>query len=309
MLVLVAGATGNIGQKLIGSLIRRGHQVRALGRNRDKLPSHLCDQLESFVTISAYWDVPALDAACAGSVGAVVNAYNGTPELQLEGQLLLLHAAERAGIRTFVTATWNYDWRKLQLGDHESYDPYICFKRQVELTSTIKPVYILSGVLGEVLFAAPGHEYYTTASHGVWDPNPGARAVEVWGDPALKFHWTSEEDAAEFAAAIAERPDAADGGFWTVASGTHSLPEIAETYGRVRGVDVAVRLKGSVEELRKLAHEARGRGDPSRFWDYIGYFYTLHTVDGTWTLGELENEKLGVKGTSLEDFIRAHPEI
>lgn len=308
MLVLVAGATGNIGQKLIESLIRRGHRVRALGRSPQKLPSALRDQLESFVTISAHWDVAALDAAfAAGPVDAVINAYNGAPELQLEGQLLLLRAAERAGTRVFVTATWNYDWRKLRLGDHESYDPYLCFQRMVELSSTIKPVYILSGVLGEVLLATPGHEYYTAAMHGVWDP--AAKAVEVWGDPALKWCWTSEGDAAEFAAAIAERPDAAEGGFWTVASGAHSLPEIAETYKRVRGVDVAVRQKGSVEELRKLAHEARRRGTPSHFWDYIGYFYTLHTVDDTWTLGELENEKLGVKGTSLEDFIRAHPEI
>lgn len=329
MLVLVAGATGNVGQKLIESLLRRGHRVRALGRNPQKLAPALRDRLESFVESTSYWDAAALEAACAAPVDAVICAYASTPELQLEGQLLLLlRAAERAGsrVRVFVAATWNYDWRRLPgLGAHESYDPYLCFQRQAELSSgagsgsvsvsgrnKLKPAYILSGVMGEVLFAAtPGHAYYTAGEphHGVWDPD--ARAFDVWGDRDFRWHWTSEADAAEFAVAIAERPDAADGGFWTVCSGVHSLKEMAEAYGRVRGAAPAVlRQRGSVEELRERALEARRRcGDPSRFWEYIGWFYTLHTVDGTWTLGELDNDKLGVKGTSLEDFFRAHPGI
>ncbi|EMT69352.1 hypothetical protein FOC4_h10016918, partial [Fusarium odoratissimum] len=37
MLVLVAGATGNLGQKLIDSLYSRGHQVRGPGRNPHKI--------------------------------------------------------------------------------------------------------------------------------------------------------------------------------------------------------------------------------------------------------------------------------
>ncbi|KAI1185301.1 hypothetical protein F5B17DRAFT_432700 [Nemania serpens] len=37
MLVHVAGATGNVSQKIIDSLRRRGHRVRALARDLDKL--------------------------------------------------------------------------------------------------------------------------------------------------------------------------------------------------------------------------------------------------------------------------------
>ena len=315
MLVLVVGVTGNIGQKLIPSLRRRGHQVRGLGRNPQKLSRELYDQLESFVTSKAFWDVPAMEAACAGPVDAIINTYPGTPEMTVEAQLLLLRAAERAGVRIFVASSWNYDWRCITLGMQESYDPYLIFRRQVELTgSKIKPSYILSGVLAEVLFGAPEYPFWTAKDHGPWNPSPdgrtdGTKALEYWGDQNVKWHWTSEADAAEFAAAIIEQPDAADGGFWTVSSGVHSLPEIAATYSRVRGVEVSVRQLGSVEELREKALEARRLNIASRFWDYIGWFYMLHTVDGTWTLGELDNGKLGVQGTSLEDFLRANPHI
>ncbi|KAI1123421.1 NAD(P)-binding protein [Nemania abortiva] len=307
MLVLVAGATGNIGQKLITNLLRRGHQVRALARSPEKLSAATTAQLESFVMSAAYYDVPALDAACAG-VDAVICAYNGTPELQVEGQLFLLRAADRAGVRVFVAATWNADWRGQGLGDHESYDGYHCFRRLAELASaTLRPHYIFSGILAEVLFSAPGRVSFSPSNHGVWDPE--AKRVEIWGDSAYKWQWTSEADAAEFAVAIAERDDATDGGFWTVCSGYDSLEDIARVYGQVRGTPVEVKKVGSVQELREKALAGRAQSHPSAMWDYIGYFYVLFIIDGTWEPGPFDNKKLGVKGTSLEEYLKQNPEI
>lgn len=45
-----------------------------------------------------HYDIAALERAVDG-VDAVVCAYAGLPELALEGQLLLLRAAERAGVK------------------------------------------------------------------------------------------------------------------------------------------------------------------------------------------------------------------
>ncbi|KAI3320144.1 NAD(P)-binding protein [Xylariaceae sp. AK1471] len=306
MLVLVAGATGNIGQKIIDSLLRRGHQVRALARSPDKLSSATADRLERFVKSSTYYDIAALEAACAG-VDAVICAYHGSPELQVEGQLFLLRAADRAGVRIYVSASWNCDWRRQALGDHESYDAYHCFHRLAELSSTVRPHFIFSGILAEVLFSAPGRVSFTPKNHGCWDPE--SKRVEIWGDPACKWQWTSEADAAEFAAAIVEQKNAANGGFWTVCSGYDSLEDIARIYGQVRGTPMKVEQVGSVEELREKALAARAQSHPATMWDYIGYFYMLFIVDGTWTPGKLDNEKLGVKGTSLEEYLKQNPEI
>ncbi|EIT81921.1 NAD dependent epimerase/dehydratase, putative [Aspergillus oryzae 3.042] len=101
MLVLVAGVTGNLGSRMIDSFISRGHQVRGLGRNPSKLPSELRQKLENFVEVSSSVDVTGLEKACHG-VDAVVCAYQGHPELVVEGQLLLLRAAERMGVKRFV---------------------------------------------------------------------------------------------------------------------------------------------------------------------------------------------------------------
>lgn len=98
MLILIAGLSGSIGKRLTDSALDRGHQVRGLGRSPENAPSELRAQLEDFIITKSYYDIPAIDEAMKG-VYAVVCAYAGRPELQLEGQLVLLWAAERAGIK------------------------------------------------------------------------------------------------------------------------------------------------------------------------------------------------------------------
>ncbi|KAK4503662.1 hypothetical protein PRZ48_004577 [Zasmidium cellare] len=254
MLVLIAGVTGNLGQNLVRSLLSRGHRVRGLGRNPSKLDNDIQSSLESFVQSQNHYDVPALEKACEG-VDAVICSYLGTPELQLEGQLLLLRAAERV----------------------------------------------------EVLFSVPGHGDFGPENHGVWDPL--RKEMHVWGQGNEIWHWTTEGDCAEFTAAILDREDAEDQQFWTVCSGESTLPEMAETYRKVRGIGGNVVKKGNLEDLRHEAFVARARGSVKEFWKYIGWFYQLFTVDGSWVLEDLKNGRLGVQTTSLEKFIEDNDEI
>ena len=93
MLVLVPGITGNLGLHLLDSLSSRGHHVRGLGRSPGKLNDLQKSKLESLVPIKNYYDISALDEACAG-VDAITCAYTGSPVMQLDAQLLLLRAAE-----------------------------------------------------------------------------------------------------------------------------------------------------------------------------------------------------------------------
>lgn len=309
MLVLVAGATGNIGQKVITSLLKRGHQVRGLGRTPSKLPSDLNAKLESFVESATYYDIPALEKACKG-VDAVICSYLGIPELLLDAQLLLFRAAERAGVKKFVAAGWSHDWRGMPLGQQDSYDNNIAFTNHAEISSTLKPINVFTGILGEVLFSAEGRVDFTPKSNGSWDSKN--RVVEIWGDASKKWRWTSEHDAAEFTAAIVSLPPTSplsEKQFWNVASGEDSLEDIAAIYGDVRGGKMQVIHRGSVEALREIAYAAREKSARNRWWEYIMYFYILHAVDGTWDVANLDNEATGVKGTSMKEFLEQNPEL
>ncbi|KAM0543852.1 hypothetical protein ACHAPJ_012089 [Fusarium lateritium] len=306
MLVLVPGVTGNLGLHLIESLVSRGHQVRGLGRSPDKLAPEKRSKLESFVSISDYYDVEAIDKACAG-VDAVICAYAGTPVMHLDAQLILLRAAERAGITRFLAASWNCDWRELQLGMHQSYDACIAFYQQAKLTSTIKPIWILTGGLTEVYFSVPGHGNFPPAYNGPWDPEK--KTLDIWGTGHETWDLTTEKDAAEFSAEVIQRDDAPEGGFWELRSGAYSPRELARIYKEVRGIEVTLKPRGSLEDLKKLAYSMRNAKPYNDYYSFIGLFYQLFQLDGTYSLKHLDNEKLKVKTTSMEEFLRQSPEI
>lgn len=306
MLVLVTGITGNLGLHLIESVVSRGHTIRGLGRSPEKLTNEQRSTLESFVEIRNYWDVEALDKACAGA-DAVICAYAGSPVMHLDAQLLLLRAAERAGITRFLAASWNCDWRELQLGQHQSYDATIAFYQQAKLTSTIKPVYILTGSLTEVYFSVPGHGNFSPAYNGPWDPEK--HTVDVWGTGDEKWDLTTERDAAEFSAEVIQRDDAPDGGFWELHSGAYSPRELAKIYQEVRGINIAYNYRGTLEDLRELAYSLRSQKPYNDYYSFIGLFYQVFQLDGTYSLKNLDNHKLNVRTTSMEDFLRQNPEI
>ncbi|QKD61206.2 uncharacterized protein FOBCDRAFT_146120 [Fusarium oxysporum Fo47] len=284
MLILVAGVSGNMGQKLVHSLTSRGHRVRGLGRDASKLVPHTYALLDDFVTCEVYYDSAALDRACAG-VDGIICAYGMDPRLQLEGQLLLLRAAERAN----------------------AYDALVSFRHHVEMTSDIKPIYVFNSIFAETLFSTIGHGHVGPDMPLVWDSS--TKTMNIWGTGHSVWYWTTEQDSAEFTAEIIQRNDAAQGGCWNVCSGANSLLEIAKVYEQERDVQVKLNKLGTIDDLREKALKARKEGRKTDYRLYIGWFYQLYAIDGTWVFPKLDNDILEVKTTSLVEFLKMHPDI
>jgi nucleoside-diphosphate-sugar epimerase len=312
MLILIAGVTGNIGQHAARYALSQNHEVRGLGRTPEKLDVSIRNKLESFVQSKAYYDIPALDVACK-SVDAIICAYSGTPEMHLDAQLLLLRAAERAGVKIFLAAGWNYDWRKIQFGiDEPIYDAIMSFHRQVATSSSIKPCHIFSGMLAEVFFGTNGQDGFTPKDDGVWEAHaaPGEKSMDVWGTGDSMWNFTTEEDAGILGVEVVTRRGAEQGGFINVCSWTCSLNDIRKTYEQLRSTPVKVNQRGSVEDLEKLAIEQRSLMGPSRMWEWHRYWFHLFCVKGTWNLDKLQNNEFPkFTATTLEEFLQTHPEI
>jgi uncharacterized protein YbjT (DUF2867 family) len=98
MLVLIAGLTGTVGQAMVNAALAKGHEVRGLARNPGKLKQDVASRLEGFVQMKDIYDIAAFDMAVHG-VDAIICAWNWAPEVTVDGQILLLRAAERAGIK------------------------------------------------------------------------------------------------------------------------------------------------------------------------------------------------------------------
>ncbi|KAH8889081.1 NAD(P)-binding protein [Thozetella sp. PMI_491] len=279
MLILVAGLSGNLGKYLAEYGIENGHQIRGFGRSPSKVPDSLLKQLESFVECEHYDDRATLKKAVTG-VDAVICCYAGHPTAVLEAQLSLVRAVEEAGIKVYHAHSWNYDWTKIRFEDWEHYDTYIAFHRYVQLTSSIKPVYTFTGLLGELAT----NEHFGIAH--LKDSEDG-KTLAHWGTGDEKWSFTYLRDIARFTIDLLTTNQsvlAGNGGYFSIHSGEASAKDLAQAYEKVKGEKVKLKSLGGVTELQESLKQARATTDPRQYFYYSHYFLQAATLQGIWKL-------------------------
>lgn len=298
MLVLIAGITGSLGQRLAHVALSRGLSVRGLGRTPDKLTTEIANQLEAFVQSTSYYDISALQTAVTG-VDAVINAYAPTPVLDLDGHLLLIRAAERAGVRIFIASSWSRDWTNIKFGDFEHYNNHIAFEHQIATTSAIKPVYILSGLFANLLFTEYGP--------GGFDTSGNAIKIRFWGSEATdKFPWSTQDDAAEWTIDIllyGKGVQSGNGGFFKIFSGVTTVKELAEVYQKVFDIQVEIVCEGSIKNLEQRLVRLRNT-DKNGYFRYMVEAAALLASKGLWENHDVTVLSQFKQPTSLEQFLR-----
>lgn len=166
-------------------------------------------------------------------------------------------------------------------------------------------------MLADVFFGVDGQDGFTPRDGGIWDchAEKGKKEMDIWGTGNEVWDFTTEKDAGG-GVEVVTAPGAEEGGYVSFCSFRASLKEIKETYERVRGSEVKVRWRGSVAELEELAVKEKEKFGRSRLWEWHWLYFYLTCVKGTWNLEELENGKFpGVEATSLEGFLKEHPEV
>lgn len=319
-----------VGQPCAEYAISKGHRVRGMGRDPSKVSASIRENLEGFVVSSGIYDLPALDKAVSG-VDAIVCAMGGAPEMILEGQLLLLRAAERAGVKVsaknarrpqdipqnfveqrtrysnefaqiFHAATWNADWTLAHLGQHESYDPFIAFAAHVRISSRIKPFYMFTGIIAEWLFSGRRDQ--------IW--NRETKTMSYFGDGTKEWICTTADDLAAYTIEAVTGPKAEQGGFLRVQSFRFTPAQLVEEFEKARGGEVKGHLKceGTLDDAVSMLAQARATTDPVDHEKYIGLAYVEHNLKGTWDHEPVDMKRFpDVKPTSLRSFFEAHPEL
>jgi nucleoside-diphosphate-sugar epimerase len=297
MLVLIAGITGSLGKRLAEIAIARGLSVRGLGRNPDSLGPEISEHLESFVKSDSYYDIPAHEKAVAG-VDAVINAYSPIPVLDLDGHLLLIRAAERAQIKVFVASSWSRDWTNIKFNDFEHYNNHLAFEHQIATTSTIRPVYILTGIFTDLLFTPYGP--------GGFDTSGDRPRMRYWGNENTKskWPWSTQDDAASRTIDILLHGDgvqAGKGGFFKIRSGVTTIEELAVVYEKVFGVKVDVTRAGSVDDLEKELARLREEKGRIGYGEYMAEAAALIASKGLWENRDLTVLDQFKKSPTLEE--------
>jgi uncharacterized protein YbjT (DUF2867 family) len=192
-MILVAGATGDLGGRIAGLLLDASAPVRVLVRTPEAARAWTRRGAEA--RQGDLSEPASLDAACAG-VSVVVTTANSaarggkdTPRsVDLEGNRSLIDAAKRAGVGRFVFVS-------ALIADPESPDPFLRAKGRTEL-------YLReSGLQHSIL--APDMFMEVWLQMVVGGPALRGEPVVLVGEGARKHSFISAGDVARIAAEIA----------------------------------------------------------------------------------------------------------
>jgi len=256
--ILVAGATGMLGSRIAHHLLLEepATDVRLLVRPQTATGPQRSVRLSPLVRRGArvvegdLTDDASLDRATAG-VDVIVSAVQGGPEVVVDGQLALVDAGKKNGVRRILPSDFGLDFFDAPDGQNTMFDIRRVADETIQ-TSGLEHVHVLNGAFMD--------EFFASSCPLIDVKNKVAR---FWGEGDERFDVTSVEDTARYAAKAAIDRSLPSGKF--AVAGQHiSFQEIVDTVERVTSRTFKRERLGSLSDLRAwIADKRRADADPS----------------------------------------------
>ncbi|RNI28885.1 NAD-dependent epimerase/dehydratase family protein [Rufibacter latericius] len=292
--ILVAGGTGNLGGRIITSLLENGAQVRAIVRASsdpqkvEKLRRQGIEVVEADMT-----NVAEVTKACQ-NVSCVVSALSGLRDVIIDTQKVLLDAAVAAGVPRFIPSDFSLDFTNLaieenrNLGLRKEFHQYLN-KAPIISTTIFNGAFadMLTGQMPLVLF-----KY---------------KRVLYWGNADQRMDFTTMDDTAAFTARAAL--DDATPRFLRIAGDQLSAREIREVASQVSGEKYSLFRPGGLGMFRLMIKVARmvAPGGDEIYPAWQGMQYMHNMLDGRGHLTKLDNHRYpDLRWTTVQDVLTAH---
>jgi uncharacterized protein YbjT (DUF2867 family) len=291
--VVVAGATGNLGGRIVRELAGLDADVRALvrpGTAREKLERLRGPNLT--VATVDYADASSLTAACAGA-SCVVSALAGLRDAILEAQGALLDGAVAAGAPRFIPSDFSIDFTGFPAGQNRNLDLRRELHRRLE-AAPVSATTIFVGAFTEMLTGRMPLVLFKP------------KRVLYWGDADQRMDFTTVDDTAAFTARAALDPSTPR--FLRITGDELSARELAAVVSEVTGKTFRLFRAGSLRTLGALITVARvvAPGGNELYPAWQGMQYMRNMFDGGAKLQPLDNDRYpGLRWTTARDVLAA----
>ncbi len=276
--VLVVGASGKMGGKVVSELLALGATVRVTHRSTTKPEQVEKLRAQGVELVSAdLADAASLPPACA-EVDVVVSAIQGLADLIVDGQTRLLRAAEKAGVARMIPSDYALDFFKTNEGDNRNCDLRREFNRVLD-ASSVRGTSVLCGAFMDLI------------AYGAIGPDPKSGVYKVFGDENQPYDFTLTDDVAKYIAAVAL--DAEAPRVVRVAGDTLSPRQLASAFEAARGTPVTIEHAGSIADLDQLIAKLRAADEePTNTfprWQQLQYIRDM--ASGRGQLAPLDNAR------------------
>ncbi len=292
-LILVAGGTGDLGNRIIKALLKRNANVIALVRHTSDSPK--VEELQKMgvkIIKADMVNVADLTAACKG-VTCVVSALAGLRETIVDAQSLLLDAAVAAGVPRFIPSDFSSDFTQIAEGENRNFDLRKEFHKKSD-AAPIASTSIMNGAFADVLF-------YNTPFYNLKD-----NSVGYWGEDAdYKVDFTTKDDTAAFTAAAAMDNNAP--AILRIASFQISPNDLAAMANKIKNTEFTLIPMGSLDKLsahnkKERAANPQGENELYPAWQGSQYMHSMFTAQNS----TLDNNRYpGITWTKAEAVLSA----
>jgi NAD(P)-dependent dehydrogenase (short-subunit alcohol dehydrogenase family) len=289
--ILVAGATGNLGEKICRELIKKGAGVKAIVResSSEEKVNALKEIGVTVITVDMGNEQELIEA-CKG-VTCVISVLTGLHDVIVGVQSVLLKAAIDAGVPRFIPSDFSTDFTLMPAGENRNFDLRKEFQLQLD-RSSIKATSIFNGCFSDIL-------RYNTPLFNVPE-----KTVVYYDEKAdWKMDCTTMDNTATFTAAAALDDDAPR--FLRIASFSLSPNDLVALSEQHKGEKFKLQHFGSMEgfsaynKMQRAAHP-EGENEVYPQWQQAQYLYSMFLVHHA----SLDNDRYpGIQWATVEESI------
>jgi len=291
-LILVAGATGNLGNRVCRELVKRGAAVRAIVRSStDPEKVEYLKQMGVEVLEIDVNNVDEIAKACVG-IDCVVSALAGLSDVIVDLQKRVLDGALKAGVIRFIPSDFCTDYNDLVQGENRNFDLRREFKAYLDSTP-VKASSIFNGAFADIL-------KYNTPVLNLKD-----KSIGYWGEKSdWELDFTTMDDTAAFTAEVALDDNAPRN--LQIASFQISPNMIWAAVKEATGQEFKIHQLSSLDDFaryikKQRANNPAGENELYAKWQQSQYMYSMFSTQHK----QLSNERYkNLTWTTGIDYIR-----
>jgi uncharacterized protein YbjT (DUF2867 family) len=290
-IVVVAGATGNLGGRIVRRLLALGASVKAPVREGTAEEKVARLQAIGASVARVDWRSASDLAGACSDARSVVSALAGLRDVIVDVQAVLLEGAVRAAVPRFIPSDYSIDFTKLRPGENRNLDLRRDFHARLE-QSPIAATTVFCGAFADMLTGQMPLVLFRL------------NRVLCWGDPDQPMDFTTMDDTAAFTARAAL--DASTPRFLRIAGDQLSARGLAALVTELTGRRFRLLRPGGPGMLGALIKVARavapGAGELYPAWQGMQYMRNMY--GGRAKLEPLDNERYpGMHWTTARDVL------
>jgi nucleoside-diphosphate-sugar epimerase len=288
--IIVLGATGNLGSKIIDELLHQKSIVKALVRSTTDESKIM--QLKNKGVIVASIDIHNFTDVVAYCKGAhcVVSALAGLQDAILNSQLMYVKAAIEAGVPRFIASDYCSNYNNLIPGKNRNLDMRRDFATAVDKLN-IKTTGIFNGAFMDMLTAEMPLIMYKQ------------KKILCWGNPNQQMDFTHTLNVAAYTAHVVLANESPR--YLTIAGDTKNCNEFVAVASKLSGKQFKLFRPGGIGlfnfviRLTKLFVSGKNELYPP--WQ--GMQYMRDMMEGRIEIGKNQNNDYKVNWISVEKYL------